>query len=245
MRISAFVLSLTLLLSLPSFAQNTPGRIVVTGIGHASAAPDKAVVRIDVSHTDRRTDVAMQDLTQTVEAALATIRAHGIAEDDIETASFSLTEDWNFDGNTRRFDGYEAETRLTVEIRDLTRVGSLITTLSATNGIEIRGPDFELEDKKALRDEARRNAVMDGVATARLLAEAAGVTLGPPLLITDGTENPEDMARRRPHDEVAMEMMEEPVMEEPSAEIAENAVPVIPADISTSEIAKLVFRIDP
>ncbi|NNE80198.1 MAG: SIMPL domain-containing protein [Silicimonas sp.] len=241
MRISAFVFSVALLFPLHAIAQDTPGQIVVTGIGYASAPPDKAVIRIEVSHTARRTDVAMKNLASNVEKVLTTARTHGVADDDIETTRFSLTEDWNYDGDTRKFDGYKASTRLTMDIRELSVLGNFITTISSGTGIEITGPEFALENDRALRDEARRKAVLDGVATARLLAEAAGVTLGPPVLITDGTETPGGLDGSVQFEEA---MEEEVIMEEPSVEIAENAISVIPADIETVQITKLVFRIE-
>ena len=242
MRIFILLLSL-LLFPVQAAAQDEAGRIVVTGIGHASAPPDKAVIRIEVSHTDRRNDVAMQDLTAAVEAVLSAVRAHGIAEEDIETSSFSLTENWNYNEGARTFDGYEAESNLRIEVRQLSAIGSLITTLSSGAGVEIRGPFFELENEKSLRDEARRKAVQDGVATARLLAEAAGVTLGPPLLITDGTKVSDEPNMRELIDGIAH--MEEPMMEAEVIDYSAKAIPVIPADIETTETAKLIFRIEP
>lgn len=243
MRIAALIFVASVFFPFLAAAEEAPGQIVVTGVGHASAPPDKAALNIEVSRTSRQTDVAMGDVTDAMETVLSAVRAYGVAEEDIETTGFALREDWNYDGDTRKFDGYEATTSLSVQVRDLSRIGNLITTISGTGGVEIRGPFFALENDRALRDEARRNAVLDGVATARLLAEAAGVTLGPPILITDGTETLEDLADRSVQYE---ERMEEPmVMQEPAPGISETGVPIVPADIETSQIAKLVFRIEP
>ena len=247
MRIFAFAFILVLLFPIQIKAEDKPGEIVVTGVGHASAPPDKAVVRIEVSRRARQSDVAMEDIAKAVDTVMAAFRAYGIAEADIETTSLSLGENWEYEDDKRVFVGFTASTRLSVDVRDLTRLGNLITTISKDGATSIRGPFFEIEDKLALRDEARRNAVRDGMATARLLAEAAGVTLGMPLLITDGTEPSDSSQLDR------SERMEEPmVMEEPApealgetVEIAETGVAVEPADIETVETVKLIFRIDP
>ena len=43
-------------------AQEAPAQFVVTGVGRASAPPDKAVLSIEVSSNGRQTDVAMEDI---------------------------------------------------------------------------------------------------------------------------------------------------------------------------------------
>ena len=248
MRITAFLLAIAFTLPIGANAQDKPGEIVVTGIGHASAPPDKARLRIEVSARDRQSEAAMEQITMASDTVMAVLTAYGVSEADIETTSLSLNENWEYEDDKRVFKGFSASTSLSADIRDLTRIGNLVATLSKDGATSIRGPYFEIEDKVALRNDARRNAVRDGLATAELLAEAAGVTLGPPLLITDGTRASdkltlEDVMEGTVHMEEPM-VMEEPALEG-SVAISETGVAVAPADIETMETVKLIFRIDP
>ncbi len=247
MRITAFLLAIAFTLPIGASAQDKPGEIVVTGIGHASAAPDMARLRIEVSIRDRQSEAAMEQITTASDTVMAVLTAYGVSEADIETTSLSLNENWEYENDKRVFKGFSASTSLSVDVRDLTRIDNLVATLSKDGATSIRGPYFEIEDKFALRNEARRNAVQDGLATAELLAEAAGVTLGPPLLITDGTPASERRFDRELIEEPMV--MEEPAMEqfgdEQPVEISETGVTVAPADIETMETVKLIFRIDP
>lgn len=245
MRLTSALLALTLLLPIQSHAQEKPGEIVVTGIGHASSPPDKATLRISISARNRQSEVAMEEITTASDTVMAVLSAYGVSKADVETTNLSLSENWEYEDSKQVFNGFSANTELTADIRDLPRIGNLVATLSKDGATSIRGPFFEIEDKVALRDEARRNAVHDGMATARLLAEAAGVTLGPPLLITDGTRASQLTLEDIMEEGMMEERMEEPMVMEEPVEISETGVAVAPADIETMETVKLIFRIEP
>ncbi len=244
MRRLIFVLVVTLIGTTTASAEERSGQIVVTGVGHASAPADKALLAIEVSVDGRKSDVAMEQVTVSSETVMSVLRTYGVSDEDVATTRLTMGENWQYDDGVRVFKGFTARTKLTVDLRDLTRIGNLVSTLSKDGAISVDGPYFGIENRTALRDEARRNAVQDGLATAQLLAEAAGVTLGPPLLITDGTE-PAD--QRRFNTDVQMEepmVMEEPVMED-VGEISETGVEVLPGKIERTETIRLIFRIAP
>lgn len=248
MPIKTLLVIALLTLPLQLTAQDVNGEIVVTGIGKANARPDVGVVRIEVSRTAGEPGAAMTEVTEDVTNVLAIIRAYGVLDDDIETTRLSLGEKWELNDSQRTFVGHQATNELSVEVRDLTGIGDLIATLAANGATDIDGPYFEIEDTVALRDEARRKAVLDAVATARLLADAAGVTLGSPLLITDGTRTFDRSRLRGVVNE--SEQMEEPmVMEEPIMEsfgdIAEDGAPVVPGTIERTEHVEVIFSIAP
>ncbi len=244
MRFKAILIALTILVASPTHAEDQPGQIVVTGRGFASAPADKATLRIEVVANARKSELAMEQITISSDTVMAALRNYGVSEADIETTSLSVGEDWQYEEGTRVFAGYSARTNLIVDVRDLSRLGNLVATLSRDNAISVNGPHFDIEDKVTLRNEARRNAVRDGLETAELLASAAGVTLGPPLLITDGTE-PTERNRLNAAEQIEEPMvMEEPVMED-FGEISETGVDVIPGEIERTETVKLIFRIEP
>ncbi len=72
-------------------------------------------------------------------------------------------------------------------MRDLDAASSVIGAAAAAGGdaIRIRNVRFALEDDSALVQEARAAAWQDAIAKAQELADLAGVSLGPPLSITE------------------------------------------------------------
>src|SRR5690348_8684002 len=77
-----------------AFAQPSPqtpqARVVVTGEGSVSVAPDHAQVRIGVTTRTRTVREGVDTTSRTMAAIMAALKNAGIAEKDIQTAQFSI-----------------------------------------------------------------------------------------------------------------------------------------------------------
>ena len=80
--------------------------------------------------------------------------------------------------------GYRASNRVTIKVRDVTKVASVIDTLVGAGANEVGGINFIVTQASKALDEARAKAVADARRKAEIYAKAAGVTLGEPLSIT-------------------------------------------------------------
>ena len=74
---------------------------------------------------------------------------------------------------------------MTIRVRDVTKVASVIDTLVGAGANEIGGINFVVSQASKLLDEARERAVADARRKAEIYAKAAGVTLGAPLSISE------------------------------------------------------------
>jgi uncharacterized protein YggE len=111
----------------------------------------------------------------------------GIEPADIRTSSVSLTPNYRPTreaGGQPAPDGYSAENQVEIRVRDLARVGELLRRAVEGGANRINGLSFGLADPRNADEEARRGAVNDAFRQARLLADAAGVKLGPIRRIT-------------------------------------------------------------
>ena len=81
--------------------------------------------------------------------------------------------------------GYRASNRVTVRLRDVTKVANVIDTLVGAGANDIGGINFTVSQASKLLDEAREKAVADARRKAEIYAKAAGVTLGAPLSISE------------------------------------------------------------
>ena len=151
----------------------------LSATGEVKVAPDMATITFGVVTEAATAQEAMAlNATQMTRVAAALRRA-GIAERDIQTSGLNLQAQYDYVQNEQpKLRGYQATNRVTVNINDLTKVGTTADAVVAAGVNQIDGISFGLKDPKTAEDQARRLAVQALQAKARLYAEALGVQLG-------------------------------------------------------------------
>ncbi len=94
--------------------------------------------------------------------------------------------------------GYQVTNTLTVKVRNIDSMGTIIdgATEAAGNLIRINRVSFTIEDTKPLQDEAREEAIADLLRKADAMATLAGVELGKLVYLTEsGGVFPQSFAR--------------------------------------------------
>jgi uncharacterized protein YggE len=121
-------------------------------------------------------------------AVLQALKASGVAEKDIQTSRLSLQpQSAPIKGNNgpMQIVGYRASNRVTVTVRDVTKVANAIDALVSSGANDISGISFMVSQASKLLDDARAKAIDDAHRKADIYARAAGVTLGAPLSISE------------------------------------------------------------
>ena len=151
----------------------------LTASGEVKIAPDMATITFGVVTEAPTAQEAMaQNATRMTQVAAALRRA-GIAERDIQTSGLNLSAQYDYVQNEPpKLRGYQASNRVTVNINDLTKVGTTADAVVAAGVNQIDGIGFALKDPAKAENDARRLAVQSLQAKARLYAEALGVPLG-------------------------------------------------------------------
>ncbi|MFO1165243.1 MAG: SIMPL domain-containing protein [Paracoccus sp. (in: a-proteobacteria)] len=162
-------------------------RLTVGGQGLSSAQPDLATISLGVSS---RAATAAEAMTQNAEAqnkVIEALKAEGIEARDIQTSGLNLSPmlDYSKDGEAPRVTGYAAQNNVTVRVRDIAGLGAVLDKLVASGANEIGGINFTREDMTEAEDAARSAAVQDARRRAEIMAEAAGMRLGPLLRLSD------------------------------------------------------------
>ncbi|MCV6584170.1 MAG: SIMPL domain-containing protein [Marinibacterium sp.] len=203
--------------------------ITVTGQGQVFAAPDMATIRLGVTETDAEAARAMDATSQAMGTILARLTELGIAPRDVQTQSLQLDPIWqNRNGQSDqppRITGYRASNQVMVRVRDLSELGGVLDALLQDGANDFGGLSFGIADPDDQMDAARRAAVADAMAKARLYAEAAGVTLGDVVSMSETGS-----ARPQPR------MME-------AARVA-DAMPIAGGELGLSASVTMVFAID-
>jgi len=117
---------------------------------------------------------------------LLALKTAGIDQKDVQTSRLSLQPQStpNRTGPSAIV-GYRASNRVTIRVRDVTKVANVIDTLVGAGANEIGGINFVVSQASKLLDEARDKAVADARRKAEIYARAAGVALGAPLSISE------------------------------------------------------------
>ena len=182
------------LLAAPAMAQTAPQAppavISVTGEATISVAPDQAQIDGGVTSEAKTAREASDANNAAMGKVLLALKSAGIDEKDYQTSRLSLQPQSapNRAGpGPSTIVGYRASNRVTIRLRDVSKVASVIDTLVGAGANDIGGINFMVSNASKLLDEAREQAIADARRKADIYAKAAGVTLGAPLSISEGT----------------------------------------------------------
>lgn len=162
--------------------------ISVTGEGRASAAPDMAVISIGVQSEAPTAAAALRQNSADMSATISKLKELGVADRDIQTSGLSVNPRYNYEQNRSKPEviGFTASNSVSVKLRNLDSAGSIIDQAVQSGANSLGGVSFDFSEPKPLYDEARRAAVEDAKAKAKLLTDAAGVRLGKLLYVQEG-----------------------------------------------------------
>ena len=176
------------LLAAPALAQTAlVPMITVSGEATVSVAPDLAQIDAGVT-SDAKTARESSDANNAAMGkVLLALKGTGIEEKDFQTSRLSLQPQYapNRTGPSPVV-GYRASNRVTVRLRDVSKVAGVIDTLVAAGANDIGGINFSASNASKLLDDAREQAIADARRKAEIYAKAAGVTLGAPISISEG-----------------------------------------------------------
>jgi uncharacterized protein YggE len=170
----------------------SPAVVTVLGHGSVTLTPDIATVTIGVQVTKPTLPEAQSEATAQMTAVLEAIKAAGIDEKDIQTAYYSVNVLQNYDNTGTPTDviGYQVSNQVNVIVRDIDKVGQLLEDVVAAGANSIYGITFGVSDPSDAQSQARAAAVADAKKRAEELAQAAGLSLGRVLSISEGVSQP-------------------------------------------------------
>jgi uncharacterized protein YggE len=147
---------------------------------HASATtrttPDLAIVTLGVLARGGTAAAAQQAQNARTQSVLEAAGRAGAQEADIQTVGFSLEPQFAYArGQAPRITGYLSRNTVSIRIRDLDAVSTLIDATVAEGANELHGIQFTFQDEEASREAARAGALQRAQERAQAYAEAAGM----------------------------------------------------------------------
>ncbi len=165
-----------------------PNSISVSGIGEASGAPDVAYVQLGINVVNADVGRAVTEANNTMTKVRDAVVAAGVDTKDLQTLSFSVWPEDRYDPQTGQPTGervYHVENMLRITVRDINQVSTVIEAGLDAGANNVYGLNFGIDDTSALEAEARTEAVADARARAEQLAQALGVKLGDPIVVSE------------------------------------------------------------
>lgn len=194
---SAFlVVSTAGFLAQPAFAQENVSSqkkqafIVVSGEGEVQAAPDMAILDLTVLREAKSAREAMTENNKAMIQVLAAMKAAGIEERDLQTSGINIQPSYTYPSDKNglkapKIVGYNVSNGLTVRVRDLDKVGALLDKSIDLGVNQSGGLRFINDDPSSQLMDARKKAMENAMAKAKVLTETAGAKLGTVLEINE------------------------------------------------------------
>lgn len=179
-------LALCTALTFPALAGETrSSTISIEGRGEVMATPDTAFITSGVTSQGATARAALDANTLAMNEVITTLKAAGIEAKDIQTSGFSVNPNYVYsdarDANgytlPPKINGYQVYNTVTVRVRDLASLGSVLDKAVTVGANTINGVSFSVADPSDLYDQARKAAFADARAKAELYAGVAGLEL--------------------------------------------------------------------
>jgi uncharacterized protein YggE len=152
----------------------------VSGTGTVYLTPDIAYLAIGVHNENQEVASAVETNNIQAQALVDALKNAGVAGEDIQTSNFSVYTTTQYDKiiNVPNGTTYAVDNTVTVTVRDLSQLASLLGTTIAAGANNINGITFDVADKTAAMTQARQKAMANASSLASELAQTAGISLG-------------------------------------------------------------------
>ncbi|SDR34840.1 SIMPL domain-containing protein [Pseudovibrio sp. Tun.PSC04-5.I4] len=177
-------------------AEALAGKITISGSGSVNVAPDMATLVSSVITQGDDAKSALQQNSITMRGILDDVESAGIAKKNIQTTGFNISPVYdnirvkNGERRAPQIVGYRVRNGLRINLQDITKIGATLDMLVQNGSNDVGQVQFGVSEPEKYIDEAREDAVKDARAKAEIYANAAGVSLGKVLSISEAGYNP-------------------------------------------------------
>jgi uncharacterized protein len=201
--------------------------VTASGTGTAQAVPDTAEMSFGVTTTSSNAKTALDDASKTAEQITAAVEKEGVDKKDIQTQNVSVYPQMSDQNGKQVVTGYTASLSVQVKVRDIGKLGDVITAASNAGANSISGPSFTVADPAPTQAVAIDKAVASARMSAEAMAKAAGKSVGAVLSISSSDVG----------------MVPPGPMYDAAASGAAKSVPIEPGQIDVTANVTVVFEL--
>ena len=144
----------------------------LSAYGETRQAPDMATITLGVTTEAPSASEAMKLNADRMTQVIASLKKAGIDPRDIQTSGLNLNPQYVYvENQPPKLNGYQAANTVTIVVRDLKKLGSVVDASVNSGATNVGGISFGIEDSQASEDKARVEAVKALQAKANLYAQ--------------------------------------------------------------------------
>jgi len=171
----------------PALATSDGTLLSVSAHAEASRVPDVASLSTGVVTQAADANAALKANSAQMAKVVATIRAAGVAERDVQTSGISIQPQYRYAENQPPvITGYQASNTVNIKVRDIGKLGEVLDALVASGANQVNGPNFEIDQPEAVYDEARQAALKQAQARAAMYAQSLDLRVRRIVSISEG-----------------------------------------------------------
>jgi uncharacterized protein YggE len=162
--------------------------ITVQGVGKITLTPDLATISVGIQSQAATAAKAQQAASAAMTRIIDAVKKAGVADIDLKSQWVSLQPQYAYSPSGTvppRVTGYQANQALAIKVRAIETTGAVIDAAVAAGATQVSGISFSVADPTAATAQARNAAMADAKKRAQALAQAAGVSLGTLLTVTE------------------------------------------------------------
>jgi len=154
-----------------------PKVVKTTGTAEVKVTPDRAVIQIGVQRQSATAKAAKAAADSISRKLLAALKVQGLEDKDVQTAYLDLQPTSYYEKHVR-INNFTASQSLSVMIRDLSKLDSIMDVVMSAGANRIDGIEYQSSELRKYRDQARDEATKAAKEKAIALAQALGNQVG-------------------------------------------------------------------
>jgi uncharacterized protein YggE len=161
--------------------------ISLAATGSIKTAPDKVDISTGVTSQAPSAKDALTKNSAAMSQVIDALKGEGLDPKDIQTTNFSVQPVYEErkQGRAPAIIAYQVTNSVRITVHDTAKLGAILDKVVTLGANDVGSIEFGISDPKALKDEARKQAVSQATTDAKLYAEAVGGTLGKVLAIAE------------------------------------------------------------
>ncbi|MFJ8264092.1 SIMPL domain-containing protein [Rummeliibacillus sp. NPDC094406] len=153
--------------------------ITVIGNGKIAASPNYVQLQVEVITNGKEVSSAAQENAAIMNRVIQSLIALGIPREDIQTASYNVSPNYDYIEGKQVFRGYEVTNAITVKVRDMNQVGTVIDTAVKSGANRVSSIQFKIDHEEHYYQQALSLALRDAQMKANTIAETMHLTIPP------------------------------------------------------------------
>jgi hypothetical protein len=165
-------------------------QIVVSGEGKVYVKSDVAIITIGVKTEAKKSDEAVNQNNDKMNAIIKAVKLLNIEDKDIQTTAYNLYPIYNYtDKSGRTLDGYSLDQQITVKVRSFDKISNVLDKATENGANDISNLQITVDNPEAAKAEARQKAIEQAKQKAVEMAKNSGLKLGKVIDVQESNYN--------------------------------------------------------